>query len=113
MLYFILSCSDREPLNPLDPNNPFTAGKPTGLRLLPIQSTVKIIWNPIDVNDLTFYAVYKGVSGSEMFKRWEVSPDSTFILDTNVSFFDFHFAQDSVKPAEMWKRKQQHGMFQL
>ena len=88
LICFILSCSDREPLNPLDPNNPYTAGKPTGLKLLPIQSTVKIIWNPVDVNDLTFYAVYKGSAGSEMFKQWKVSSDSTYILDTNVSFYE-------------------------
>ena len=88
LIWFLLSCSDRKPLNPLDPNNPYTAGKPTGLKLLPIQNTVKIIWNPVDVNDLIFYAVYKGSAGSEMFKRWEVSPDSTFILDTNVSFYE-------------------------
>ena len=88
LIYFILSCSDREPLNPLDPNNPYTGGKPTGLKLLPIQNTVKILWSPVDVNDLTLYAVYKGTTGSEMFKLWDVSPDSTFFLDTNVSFYE-------------------------
>ena len=88
LIWFLLSCSDRKPLNPLDPNNPYTAGKPTGLRLLPIQNAVKIMWDPVDVNDLALYVVYKGVTGSEMFKLWEVSPDSTFLLDTNVSFYE-------------------------
>jgi len=83
-----LSCSDREPLNPLDPNNPYTGGRPTGLSLVPVQNTVQVLWNPVDINDLTFYVIYRGTLESDMVKLGEVAPGSTSFLDTSVSFYE-------------------------
>ena len=57
--FIFLGCSNREPLNPLDPNNPFTGGKPTGLSLIPIQNTVQILWDPIDLIDINNYTIYR------------------------------------------------------
>ena len=37
---------------------------------------------------LPFTRYIKETTGSEMFKLWDVSPDSTFFLDTNVSFYE-------------------------
>ena len=88
LTYLILSCSDRKPLNPLDPNNPYTGGKPTGLSLIPVQNTVNVLWDPVDINDLTFYVIYRGTLESDMVKLGEVVPDSTSFLDTSVSFYE-------------------------
>ena len=47
LMLFLLSCSKRDRLNPLDVENPITGGKPTGLELVPIRDIVEISWNEI------------------------------------------------------------------
>ena len=75
-------------MNPLDPNNPFTDGRPTGLSLIPIQNTVQILWDSIDLSDISNYTIYRGILGSEMIKLKEVASGSTSFLDTTVSLYE-------------------------
>ena len=93
----LIGCSNREPLNPLDPNNPFTDGRPTGLSLIPIQNTVQILWDSIDLSDISNYTIYRGILGSEMIKLKEVASGSTSFLDTTVSLYETYTYAIEVK----------------
>ena len=84
----LLSCSDREPLNPLDPDNPNTEGKPTGLHLLPIQKAVQVTWNPVDVTSLVHYSVFRENTRGTSTLLANVSAESTSFLDTTVNYYE-------------------------
>ena len=84
----LLSCSDREPLNPLDPDNPNTEGKPTGLHLLPIQKAVQIAWDPVDVTGLAHYSVFRENTGETSTLLANVSAELTSYLDTSVHYYE-------------------------
>ena len=88
LILVFLSCSKRERLNPLDLENPNTAGKPTGLTLLPIRDTVKISWEEIEVNNLSTYVLYKGIAYSGLTQVATISSDSTEYTDTDVNFYE-------------------------
>ncbi|MEC9457195.1 MAG: hypothetical protein VX537_07205 [Candidatus Neomarinimicrobiota bacterium] len=85
---FILCCSDREPLNPLDPNNPNTAGKPTGLNLVPIQKAVKISWDPVNVTGILYYSIFRKETGQTSILIGNVSAELTSYLDTSVHYYE-------------------------
>lgn len=65
-LVIIFSCSDREPLNPLDPKNQITQGKPTGLRAETNRDTIHLFWDYPDINDLSGFHIYLGRDESEL-----------------------------------------------
>jgi len=65
-LLLFLHCSDRERLNPLDPENPFTNGAPTGIRLYSQRDTVVLQWSPMQVNSLRRYYIYRAVDNAAL-----------------------------------------------
>ncbi len=77
------ACTDRERSNPLDPKNPDTQGKPTGLRVYSIQDTVFLQWDAINLDDLIGYQLYR--------RRSDESDFSPLILLSRslTSFKDF------------------------
>ena len=86
-MLFLLSCSKRNRLNPLDVENQITGGKPTGLSLVPIRDTVQISWDEIDVHDLSVYVIHKAVNNTELMEYAAVSADSTEYSDSAVSYY--------------------------
>lgn len=52
-------CSDRERLNPIDPLNPRTRGRPVGLQAISMRDTVELRWQPLGLRGLTAYRIYR------------------------------------------------------
>jgi len=46
-------------LNPIDPQNPRTSGKPTGLRVIAELDTIHLSWNPLALRDLSGFNIYR------------------------------------------------------
>ena len=86
-MLFLLNCSKRDRLNPLDVENQITGGKPTGLNLVPIRDTVQVSWDEIDVRDLSVYVIHKAVNNTELMEYAAVSADSTEYSDSAVSYY--------------------------
>ncbi len=83
----MLSCADRERINPLDPKNPETMGRPTGFTVCSIQDTVNLSWNSIALEDLVGFRIYRTSDLSSGFTvRSLVSPDAVAFKDFDVEF---------------------------
>ena len=87
LVFFFLSCSKRDRLNPLDVENQITCGKPTGLNLVPIRDTVQVSWDNIDVHDLSVYVIHKAVNNTGLMEYATVSAASTEYSDSEVSYY--------------------------
>lgn len=61
------SCSDRPRLNPLDPKNPNTLGRPTGLNVVSMRDTVELRWDRLDLRDLSGFRIYRQLQGEPGF----------------------------------------------
>ncbi len=54
-----VACTERSRSNPLDPQNPQTGGKPTGLRVISELDTIRLSWNRLLLQDLSGFNVYR------------------------------------------------------
>ncbi len=83
----LISCADRNRENPLDPQNPQTGGRPTGINVLSRLDSVFLKWNTINLADITGYRVFRKISTEEDFMQVAVvSPDENSYIDTNLTF---------------------------
>ena len=87
LMLFLLSCSKRDRLNPLDVENKITGGKPTGLNLVPIRDTVQVSWDNIDVHDPFDYVIHKAVNNTGLMEYATVPAASTEFSDSEVSYY--------------------------
>ena len=83
---FLLSCSDREHANPFDPENPNTKGAPTGVSVISNRDSVILSWNPMDVNDLLYYLVYRMAGEGDLATYDTVNVSERTFLDTKVVY---------------------------
>jgi len=87
----ITACSDRPRLNPLDPQNPNTLGKPTGLSVLSVRDTVALQWDRLDLRDLNGIRIFRQVEGQTGFSLIAlVSPSVNSFRDLGVTFGLLH-----------------------
>ena len=83
----LLSCTDRERINPLDPKNADTLGRPTGFKVFSIQDTVYLGWTSIDLKDLNGFQIYRTTNGLDEFLPVQlVPPSNNSFKDTNIEF---------------------------
>lgn len=80
-----VACSNRERANPLDPDNPITHGAPTGFQAVANRRNATLTWDPMVVDDLIGYNIYKSVAG-EPFQVTPVIPNSTRFQDLNLTY---------------------------
>ncbi|MBL7073795.1 hypothetical protein ISS37_00965 [candidate division KSB1 bacterium] len=86
-------CSERERTNPLDPLNPETDGKPTGLRLVSDKRKVTVEWDDISVEGMLGYRIFRKCSGQTEFDTFSVVgkisqyADSTVFYDTIYTYW--------------------------
>lgn len=97
---FFTSCSDNEDFsNPLDPENPRTAGAPPGLTLVAGNRQVRVSWKHVEFDGIAKYRIYRRFSGdlNPQFQRIaEVDAPATAFLDTkdiNNDEFDLELGQ--------------------
>ncbi len=67
MQVILVACTERSRLNPLDPQNPQTGGKPTGLRVISDLDTVRLRWNTLAIRDLPGFNVYRKLPAENEF----------------------------------------------
>ncbi len=80
-------CTDRPRTNPLDPANPETGGRPTGVTAVSILDTIEVRWQAVRLRDLTGYNLYRQRSGeSEPTLLAQLSPRQTRYLDLAVPY---------------------------
>lgn len=80
-------CSDRPRNNPLDPANPETGGRPTGVTAIAILDTIEVRWHAVGLRDLTGYNLYRQRSGENapsLLAR--LQPTQTRYLDLGVRY---------------------------
>lgn len=83
----LVVCADRARINPLDPRNPQTGGKPTGFRLYSIEDSVFLSWDRLDLQDLTGYQIYRRSEAETSFRKFAfVAEDENEFVDTSVDF---------------------------
>jgi hypothetical protein len=87
LILLVAGCTGRERLNPLDPKNPRTGGRLNGLTISSEFDTVYLSWQPISVDDLNGYHVYRQTDGMGNFERTRsVSEDTMGIVDTGLEY---------------------------
>jgi sugar lactone lactonase YvrE len=72
------SCSDRPRLNPLDPKNPNTLGRPTGLSVISMRDTVMLQWDRLDLRDLSGFLIYRRLDNEPSFAIIDTTLPGTF-----------------------------------
>ncbi len=85
-LLLMNSCSDRERTNPFDPNNPFTHGAPTNVRVKSHRNTIELRWSKMDVEDLSHYQIYRAKENAELDSFRTISADMNFFFDTPAKY---------------------------
>jgi len=81
------ACSDRPRTNPLDPANPETGGRPTGVTAISILDTIEVRWQAVRLRDLSGYNLYRQRSGErEATLLARLNPQQTRYLDLAVPY---------------------------
>ena len=99
ILFFCLlfSCTERKRLNPLDPHNEHTQGKPTGLRVISEKHDVTLMWDNIGLESLAGYNIYRRDYSSPVFQKLDsVSPDHALYADEDLPYYHLYSYQISV-----------------
>lgn len=88
LIFMLLAgCADRKRTNPLDPQNPKTHGKPQHLRVYSELNHVYLSWNPVNLDDLRGYRIYRKAEKDVDFTPiHDVPPDSALFVDKNVTY---------------------------
>ncbi|MGH7453697.1 MAG: hypothetical protein ACRENG_20275 [bacterium] len=77
-IILLAGCSDRARLNPLDPKNPNTQGRPTGLNVISMSDTVVLRWDRIDLRDFSGFQIYRQLQGETSFSPIAQTPPGIF-----------------------------------
>ena len=86
-VFIFIFCAERKRLNPLDPQNKETEGKPQGLRVYSELNQVFLSWKPVDVKNILGYRVYRKAAFEDDFQPIYVTPqDSSEYVDKNVQY---------------------------
>lgn len=87
----LTGCEERQRLNPLDPLNPVTRGRPTGVRVVSEMHDITVSWEPIAVEGMVGYRLHRRIAGEGLFQLVsEVSADSCLFRDHRRPFGVVH-----------------------
>ncbi|RKY80445.1 hypothetical protein DRQ12_01100 [candidate division KSB1 bacterium] len=80
-------CAERQRANPLDPRNPETHGKPTGLQVCSDYKGVTLKWQRLNFEALVGYNIYRKSGYEKNFKKIAVvHPDSNTYFDRDIQY---------------------------
>lgn len=83
----MIRCIDRERLNPIDPQNPETSGRPWGLKIYSEQDRAVLQWKKLKLNGIQGYRVYRKQESDLTFNPiYLASPDSTQYIDYGLAY---------------------------
>ncbi|HDP98808.1 MAG TPA: hypothetical protein ENN22_06450 [bacterium] len=84
---FIFSCVERDRLNPLDPKNPETGGRPQRLNIYSEYNRVYLSWRSVDNQDKIWFRIYRKQNAETEFDMLDqISGDSNQYVDTTVQY---------------------------
>ncbi len=86
LLLFMMGCSDRERLNPFDPQNPNTGGAPTHFSAHSNRDTIFLSWKAMDVDDLSHYLLYRSENGAAFEDFRIIDPDVNSYSDVEIDY---------------------------
>lgn len=99
----LFTCSDRERLNPLDPLNPNTEGKPTGLNLASNRKVVSVTWYPVENRSVVGYKLFRYTPGEDDTALVAtVASGSTGAQDT-IPYYDTTYAYCLSAVTDSWE----------
>ncbi|GBD95023.1 virginiamycin B lyase [bacterium BMS3Abin05] len=79
-------CAERQHSNPLDPLNPVTEGKPSGLRVVSDHHKVLLDWPAIGIHSITGYAIYRRADSSAVRKIAALPALKRAFTDTQTTY---------------------------
>ncbi|MBL7030926.1 MAG: fibronectin type III domain-containing protein [Candidatus Marinimicrobia bacterium] len=82
----LLSCSDRERLNPLDYKNPLTEGKPTGFRIITNRDTVRLFWDHPAIEDLTGFQIFQSMGDGDLILSDSIDNTQVTLMKTGFMY---------------------------
>lgn len=99
----VCHCTERERLNPLDPMNPITHGKPSGLKLYSNKKVIHLTWNYIDNKSVIEYNLWRDASnqGNPLLTT-TVPAHITTTLDT-IPFYDTSYTYSLTAITNSWE----------
>ena len=86
LIVLLCSCSDRVRNNPFDPANPRTGGAPESIKLSSYRDRVDLSWNPIAVDGILGYQIYRSVGWDSLKSYLTVNHPNNSIIDQNISY---------------------------
>ncbi|MEE9166268.1 MAG: hypothetical protein V3U24_02225 [Candidatus Neomarinimicrobiota bacterium] len=102
----ISNCSDRERLNPLDPSNPETGGKPSEVTLSSSRKFISISWDHIQNSSITGYNVRRSTGDwKDTFLITNLSSEDTHVTDT-IPHYDSTYSYTVTAVTETWESAQ-------
>ncbi len=87
----LISCTDRERLNPFDPGNPETGGAPSGVLLSSNHKVVSLCWDPVEINDLLGYVVYRTTDSPIDTIDFQITTGDVCFNDLNTEYDSTYF----------------------
>jgi len=101
LVFLFIGCVDRDRSNPLDPKNPNTLGKPSGLQVVSRADSVFLTWDRLGLSDITGIQLYRKTESENEFVPFALLPaDVTSFTDVPVAFGIEHSYQISAKGNE-------------
>lgn len=83
----LLYCTDRDRLNPIDPRNPATAGRPRVLKIYSEYDHAVLQWNQLELKGIQGYRIYRKQDSDLTFIPIHlVSPDSNRYIDNGLVY---------------------------
>jgi hypothetical protein len=79
-------CAERKYSNPLDPRNPETHGRPTGLRVYSVRDTVFLSWRRLELTGLEGVRIWRSEDGSDFRPVAIVSPGASGFADPGLQY---------------------------
>ena len=91
-LVVMFNCSERKRLNPLDPANPETHGRVSGVSVVSYKNKVYLSWYPVFNSSVTEYKIYRSTNSPDRFVNvGTVGTDSCRFTDIDVNFDTLYF----------------------
>ena len=86
ILCFVWGCSQRDRLNPLDPKNPDTEGKPVGVTILSDQDDVTVSWVNQSFEDILGFNIYRRQEGEDFESIGVASVSASSFTDSDLEY---------------------------
>ena len=86
-LFLSISCSERQRINPIDPDNPETGGRLQAPELVSFRDTVAVKWQKIESVDISTYNIYRRIGNEPEFSLiYRAQPFDDQFLDTKAAY---------------------------